>query len=73
MVITEPQTFLTEEEAGQYLKITAKQLEAERGRGRIKPLRIVGGRIRYTYEILNHYVLNHPLNHKENSEPLAAE
>ncbi len=59
---------LTEAEAAQLLKIKPRTLAEERIRGRITHYRIVGNRIRYTREMLEDYLQNHPLNEKQSSD-----
>lgn len=66
MNIPDQYKLLTEEEAAEYLGLKKHTLAAERANGRIKPLRIVCNRIRYTYQMLFDYAQNHPLN--KNSE-----
>lgn len=53
---------LTEKEAAAFLKINPRTLVSERKRNLIKPYRIAGGRIRYTVQMLQDYMRNHPLN-----------
>lgn len=71
MVITEKQEYLTEKEAAKHLDIEESVLKSERYKKRIKPYVIAGGRVRYTHEILNTYVANHPLNSKDSNNKKA--